>query len=71
MGHHGCAKILRECPTKSNQQTVKLSVSRLKREGMYEVLNAVLMHDLSKEMFVFDVLEEMTSRQMYRFGDGR
>ena len=63
--HHGCVKILRECPAKSNQETVKLCVSRLKREGMYEVVNAVSMNDLSKEMFVFNVLEEMMSRQMY------
>ena len=64
-GHHGCVKILREWPAKSNQETVKLCVSRLKREGMYEVVNAVSMNDLSKEMFVFNVLEEMMSRQMY------
>ncbi len=32
---------------------------------MYEVVNAVSMNDLSKEMFVFNVLEEMMSRQMY------
>ena len=58
-------KILREWPAKSNQETVKLCVSRLKREGMYEDVNAVSMNDLSKEMFVFNVLEEMMSRQMY------
>ena len=63
--HRGCVKILRECPAKSNQETVKLCVSRLKREGMYEVVNAVPMNNLSKEMFVFNVLEEMMSRQMY------
>ncbi len=28
-GHHGCVKILREWPAKSNQETVKLCVSRL------------------------------------------
>ena len=44
---------------------MKLCVSRLKREGMYEDVNAVSMNDLSKEMFVFNVLEEMMSRQMY------
>ena len=32
---------------------------------MYEVVNAVPMNNLSKEMFVFNVLEEMMSRQMY------
>ena len=32
---------------------------------MYDVVNAVSMNDLSKEMFVFNVLEELMSRQMY------
>ena len=64
-GNHGCVKIFREWLVKSNQETVKLCVSRLKREGVYEVVNAVSMNHLSREMFVFNVLEEMMSRQMY------
>ena len=32
---------------------------------MYEVVNAVSLNELSKEMFVYKVLDEMMSRQMY------
>ena len=32
---------------------------------MYEVVNAVPLNELSKEMFVYKVLDEMMSRQMY------
>ena len=32
---------------------------------MYEVVNAVPLNELSKETFVYKVLDEMMSRQMY------
>jgi len=40
-------------------------VSELKKQGMYEVVNAVPLNELSREMFVYKVLDEMMSRQMY------
>ena len=56
-----------QAPTESerNQIAVKLCISRLKREGMYDVVNAVPLNELSREMFVYKVLDEMMSRQMY------
>jgi hypothetical protein len=42
-----------------------LCVSELKKQGMYDVVNAVPLNELSREMFVYKVLDEMMSRQMY------
>ena len=64
-GHLGCLKLIREWPAKRNQVALKLCVSELKKQGMYEVVNAVPLNELSKEMFVYKVLDEMMSRQMY------
>jgi hypothetical protein len=61
----GCLKLIREWPVTRNQITVKLCVSKLKEQGMYDVVNAVPLNELSKEMFVYKVLDEMMSRQMY------
>ena len=58
-------KLIREWPVKRNQVALKLCVSRLKEQGMYDVVNAVPLNELSKEMFVYKVLNEMMSRQMY------
>ena len=58
-------KLIREWPVKRNQVALKLCVSRLKEQGMYDVVNAVPLNELSKEMFVYKVLDEMMSRQMY------
>ena len=64
-GHLGCLKLIREWPAKRNQVAVKLCVSELKKQGMYEVVNAVPLNELKKEMFVYKVLDEMMSRKMY------
>ena len=61
----GCLKLIREWPAKRNQVALKLCVSELKKQGMYDVVNAVSLNELSKEMFVYKVLDEMMSRQMY------
>ena len=58
-------KLIREWPAKRNQVALKLCVSELKKQGMYEIVNAVPLNELSKEMFVYKVLDEMMSRQMY------
>ena len=58
-------KLIREWPAKRNQVALKLCVSELKKQGMYEVVNAVPLNELSREMFVYKVLDEMMSRQMY------
>ncbi len=65
VGHMGCVKILREWPAKRNQIALKMCVSALKRQGMYAVVNSVGVNELSRPLFVFKVLEEMMSRQMY------
>ena len=48
-----------------NQITLKLCVSALKRQGQHTVVQATPSNDLSSEMFVFKVLEDMMSRGMY------
>ena len=67
-GFEGCVKILREWPALRNlrnQQAVKMCASRLKRQGTYEALQKMTLNELSKEMFVYIVLDEMMSRGMY------
>ena len=68
-GHLGCVRIIREWPVTSTQIAVKLCVSALQRQGMYDVVNAVPTNELSKAMFAFKVLEEMKSRQMHGLAD--
>ena len=58
-------KLIREWPAKRNQLAVKLCLSKLKEQGMYEVVNAVPLDELSKARFVYKVLDETTSRQIY------
>jgi hypothetical protein len=47
------------------QITLKLCVSALKRMNMHTVVQATPSNDLSSELFVFKVLEDMMSRGMY------
>ena len=65
MGSDPRRKLNREWPARRNQVAVMLCVSKLKGQGMYEVVNVVPLNELSKEMFVYKVLDEMISRQMY------
>ena len=44
---------------------MKLCVNALKRKNMHTVVQATPSNDLSSEMFVFKVLENMMSRGMY------
>jgi ankyrin repeat protein len=64
-GHKGCVDILREWPAKRNQLTVKLCLSEMKRQGMYDTVNEVHVNELSPALFVFKVVEEMVSRNMF------
>ncbi len=68
-GHFGCVRILREWPAKRNQINVKLCISQLKREGVYDVVNEVHVNELSQALFAFKVVEEMMSRKMYGLGE--
>jgi hypothetical protein len=44
---------------------LKLCVSALKKQEMHIVVQATSSNELSSEMFVFKVLEDMMSRGMY------
>jgi len=53
-----------------NQITVKLCISTLKAQRAHEALKDTPTNELTKEQFVFKVLEEMRSRCMYGLADG-
>ena len=60
-GHAGCAALLRGWPALRNQIAVKLCLDRMKREGMYEVVAATPVNELSRPLFAFKVVEMMKS----------
>jgi hypothetical protein len=48
-----------------NQIAVKLCIDRLQKEGMVATVQATPINELSQELFVFMVVEDMMSRKMY------
>ena len=63
-GDLGCVKILQEWPAVRNQVAVKLCVSQMKRQGMYEAIRDTPNNELSKPQFVFKVIEMMMACAM-------
>ncbi len=57
-------KILEEWPAFCNQVAVKLCVSQLKRDGMYEVIKNTPNNELSEPLFAFKVIEMMMACAM-------
>ena len=68
-GHLGCVKIIQEWPALRNQVAVKLCISQLKREGMYESIKDTPNNELTKPQFAFKVIEMMNSCCMYGLAD--
>ena len=68
-GHLGCVKIIQEWPALRNQVAVKLCVSTLKEQGMYEAIMDTPNNELTKPQFAFKVIEMMNSCCMYGLAD--
>ena len=58
-GHHSCAELIRSWPALCNQNTAKLCIDKLKKQGYYDVVRRTADNDLPKHLFVFRVVEMM------------
>ena len=60
---------MRKLPTLMNQFAVKCSMAALKTRGMYALVSALPLNDLSPMQFVYLVLDEMVNRQMKQLAE--
>ncbi len=58
-GHPSCAELIRSWPAIQNQNTAKLCLDKLKKQGYYNVVRRTADNDLPKYLFVFRVVELM------------
>ena len=58
-GHQSCAELIRSWPALQNQNTAKLCIDKLKKQGYYDVVRRTADNDLPKHLFVFRVVEMM------------
>jgi ankyrin repeat protein len=68
-GHDDVATYIRDYPNVKAQLAVKLSISHLKKQGRFEVIDTLPANDLTKEDFVFKVIEMMMACGMEPLAD--